>query len=198
LRVVAGRLGGRRLGSPPAGVRPTSDRVREALFARLEPLEDLRVLDLFCGTGGLGIEAISRGASRVVFVDRARSSIQAVRENLASLGVEDGFEILRSDAGSSLRRLAKAEERFDLVLADPPYEAGGIAALLEALAASGLLESQAVVVVERAKRHVLGPVEGLELIDERRYGDTVIDRYVPQTAGGSEEAEADDQIGKPG
>jgi len=193
LRIVAGQLGGRRLASPPAGVRPTSDRVREALFARLEPLEGARVLDLFCGTGALGIEALSRGAARVVFVDRARRSIQVLRENLASLGVEEHIDIVRADARSALRRLAEAAERFDLVLADPPYEAGGIVELLEELAASELLEPDAVVVVERSKRHSLGPVEGLELLDERGYGDTVIDRYGLHAAGGSEEAQADDQ-----
>lgn len=192
MRVVAGKLGGRRLASPPEGVRPTSDRVREALFARLEPLGEARVLDLFCGTGALGIEAFSRGASRVVFVDRARRSIEVLRQNLASLGMDEEVTVVRADAASALRRLTQAGERFDLVLADPPYEAGGIGELLEALAASTLLEPDAVVVVERAKRHSLGPVAGLELLDERAYGDTVIDRYVLHGADAADEREGDD------
>ena len=118
LRVVAGTLGGRRLYTPVgARTRPTADRVREALFSILGPVDGLRVLDLFAGSGALGIEALSRGAASATFVDSSSQAVAAVRRNLEALGVEG--EVGRRDA---LRWLAGAEGPYDLVFADPPYD----------------------------------------------------------------------------
>lgn len=175
VRIIAGRLRGRKLGPTPPGVRPTSDRVREALFGRLGDVRGWRVLDLYCGTGALGIEALSRGAESLVAVDRSLRSIAATERNLASLGLGDDARTLKMDARGALRRLGREGARFDLILADPPYaEQAELAPLLESVADAGVLDAHGVVVVECAKRHALAPVGGLAVEDTRSYGDTSI------------------------
>lgn len=176
LRVTGGRLGGRRLRVPRGGLRPTSDRIREAVFGRLENLEGAAVLDLYAGTGALGIEAISRGASSAVFVERAARCLSVLRDNVSALGLDDAVQIVSGDAPRAVRRLGKAGERFDLVLVDPPYASAEAPRALEALVAAGVLARGATVVVERGRCHPLPVVRGLALLDERRYGDTVITR----------------------
>jgi 16S rRNA (guanine(966)-N(2))-methyltransferase RsmD len=166
-------------------VRPTADRVREALFARLGPLHEARVLDLYAGSGALGIEAISRGAASVVFVERAPRSLAALRENLASLGLGDRARVQPGDAARVIRRLAAEGARFDLVLLDPPYASGEIARALGALRRAGLLAPGATLVIESGRRHPLPAVAGFEVRDQRRYGDTLITRLAEEAAGGS-------------
>lgn len=174
MRVVAGELRGRRLASPPrrsAAVRPTSDRAREALFAILGDVSDLRVLDLFCGTGALAIEALSRGAASAVLVDQEP---RLARRNVAALGVGERSVVVRSDV---LRYLERATERFDLVLCDPPYGlAGRLAPDLDRLLPPRLAEG-ARVVVESAARE---PLElDLPLLRERGYGEALIRIHGP-------------------
>jgi len=209
VRVISGRLRGRRLVAAPAGarrrrddraaggadrgaragrlptpvgdaVRPTSDRVREALFGRLGELEGARVLDLFAGTGALGIEALSRGAAYAVFVERAPAALVALRANLAALGLEGTARVVRGNAVAAVARLGRAGERFDLILLDPPYASGEAAPALRALVASGALAPDATVVVESGRRHPVPPVPGLRRVDERRYGDTVLLTLAPE------------------
>ena len=164
MRVVAGRYGGRTLKAPRGReVRPTADRVREALFSILGPLDGLAALDLFAGTGALGIEALSRGAASCVFVD---VDTRPVLANLEALGID--AEVRRGRALGAL----KSDDQYDLVLLDPPYrDAARLGPeLTEAL--PGVLSSAARVVSESDRRH---PLElGLPLSDERRYGDTLI------------------------
>jgi 16S rRNA (guanine966-N2)-methyltransferase len=188
MRVTGGRLGGRRLVAPPSGVRPTADRVREALFARLSDLDGVCVLDLYAGTGALGIEALSRGAERAVFVERSNASLSVLRRNLRTLELDAHARVMRADVRSALRRLA-GEERFDLVLADPPYEDQELAAPLALLVSGGLLAPGATVVVERSRRHPLPSVEGLVSHGSRRYGDTEIEWLAPGDAPPAEEGE---------
>ena len=164
MRVVAGRYGGRTLKAPRGReVRPTADRVREALFSILGPLDGVRVLDLFAGTGALGIEALSRGAAGCVFVDVDTRPVEA---NLEALGIV--AEVRRGTALSAL----KAGDQYDLVLLDPPYrDAARLGPqLTEAL--PPVLGASARVVSESDRRHPLDL--GLPLLDERRYGDTLI------------------------
>jgi pantetheine-phosphate adenylyltransferase len=167
-------------------VRPTADRVREALFARLEPLEGLRVLDLYAGSGALGIEALSRGASRAVFVDRSGASLATLRRNLRELDLEDRARIVRGDAGAALARLA---EPFDLVLLDPPYASRQTPRVLAALAQSGVLAAGATLVVESSWQEAPAETAGLVVVDRRRYGDTMLTRLVqpddPEEARGT-------------
>ncbi len=172
MRVVAGQLRGRRLIAPPGrGTRPTSDRVREALFSILGPLDGVRVLDLFAGSGALGIEALSRGAAHVTFVDSGPRALAAIQRNLETLGVA-GAEaaVSRRDALRFLREQDGA--RFDLVFADPPYSsARELAAPLSELLPP-LLAPEARIVTESDKRT---PLElALPLVLERAYGDTRI------------------------
>ncbi len=131
MRVIAGRFGGRRLVAPKGRTttRPTSDRVREAIFSMLGDLgeeEDARVLDLFAGTGALGIEALSRGAARAVFVERDGAALAALRANLSALGLgEERAEVRRGEALAALRSARERAETYDLVLIDPPYRRAG-------------------------------------------------------------------------
>jgi 16S rRNA (guanine966-N2)-methyltransferase len=175
MRVTGGRLGGRRLVAPPSGVRPTADRVREALFARLRDLDGVCVLDLYAGTGALGIEALSRGAERAVFVERSNASLAALRRNLLALELDACARVMRGDVRSALRRLAGEREHFDLVLADPPYDDREIATPLSLLVSGGLLAPGATVVVERSRRHPLPSIAGLVSQGSRRYGDTELE-----------------------
>ena len=172
MRVVAGLYRGRRLVAPAGSdTRPTSDRVREALFSVLGPsVHGARGLDLFAGSGALGIEALSRGAQQAVFVDRSPKAIQAIRTNLTTLGI-DG-DVRPMEARAALRAASARREAYDLVFLDPPYRR---AAELGRELSEGLiavLAPRARVVTESDRR---APLElDLPLADERRYGDTVI------------------------
>lgn len=174
MRVIAGRLGGRRLVAPRGlATRPTTDRVREALFSALGPLGGASVLDLYAGTGALGIEAISRGAQRAVFVESARPALTALRENLAAL---DLGAVTRVLAQPVARPLPPGAGPFDLVFADPPYAAlAEIPPLLAALAPA--LAPGARVVLEHASRDAAPALAGLAARPTRVYGDTAITLY---------------------
>jgi 16S rRNA (guanine966-N2)-methyltransferase len=169
MRVVAGRHRGRRLESPSGRwTRPTADRVREAVFSILGPIEGARVLDLFAGSGALGIEALSRGAEGAAFVDRDARAVGAIRRNLEALGIA-GASVHRRDAVAFLRA---ATGPYDLVFVDPPYDSAPRLArpLSEALPA--VLSDDARIVTESDKRT---PLElELPLERERLYGDTRI------------------------
>jgi 16S rRNA (guanine966-N2)-methyltransferase len=177
MRVIAGQWGGRRLRAPAgAGTRPTSDRVREALFSVLGGrVEGARVLDLFAGSGALGLEALSRGAAEATFVDSAPAAIRVVRANLEAFGAD--AEVRRADARRFLGGASAAARQYDLVFLDPPYRLAGslgseLTATLPAVLAPG-----AAVVAESDRR---APLElGLPILDERRYGDTLIRIHAP-------------------
>ena len=178
LRVVGGRLSGRRFRVPQGEVRPTSDRVREALFGRLGNLEGVRVLDLYAGSGALGIEAISRGAVEATFVEREAPTLVVLRANLAALGIDPIASVAPGDVPAVVRRLGRGKERFDLVLIDPPYASEEPTRAFEALIGAAVLSPGAMLVLERDRRHPSPKVEGLAEVDERRYGDTVVARFV--------------------
>ena len=173
VRVTGGSLAGRRLSRAPEGVRPSADRLRESLFARLGTCEGLRVLDLYAGAGTLGIEALSRGALEVVFVERSARSLAALRANLRALELEDRSRVMRGEVGAVQRRLGRALERFDLILLDPPYGQGVAEPALRGLVDAGRLAEQGVVILERSRHHPVDDVPGLVSGDERRYGDSV-------------------------
>ncbi len=186
VRIIAGAFRGRPVQAPRGrATRPTSDRVREALFSILGDVTDLEVLDLFAGSGALGLEALSRGARSVVFVDEARAALGALRANVTGFGVEARARIVPGDARGALRRLAREERRFELVFLDPPYADRGAADLLEALATTGVLAPGAWIVLEHAARDAApgAPAlpEGLEARFMRAYGDTALTFYRAQT-----------------
>lgn len=185
LRVTGGSLSGRRFRAPREGVRPTAERVREALFARLGDLAGLRVLDLYAGSGALGIEAISRGAVSALFVERDARVLAVLKQNLASLGLDRIARVAAGDVPAVLQQLGREGVRADLALIDPPYASDESARTFHALVGSGILCAGARVVLERDKRDASPQVEGLAALDERRYGDTVVARF---TAGESDTA----------
>jgi 16S rRNA (guanine966-N2)-methyltransferase len=172
VRVVAGRFGGRRLAAPPGrGTRPTSDRVREALFSILGArVAGARVLDLFAGSGALGLEALSRGAAHATFVESAPAALAALRANVATLGAD--AEVVRADALRWLRGASTDARQYDLVFLDPPYRrAAALGAELSSLLPA-VLAPGALVVAESDRR---APIElTIHTTDERRYGDTLI------------------------
>jgi 16S rRNA (guanine966-N2)-methyltransferase len=177
MRVIAGTHRGRTLKAPPGeSTRPTSDRVREALFSILgDRVRDARVLDLFAGSGALGLEALSRGASAATFVDDDPKAIAAVKANLETLKAV--AEVRRGDALRFLTGASKTGAQYDLVFLDPPYRLAERFApsLSEALPA--VLAREAVAVAESDRRAPLAL--DLQLQDERRYGDTLIRIYGP-------------------
>jgi 16S rRNA (guanine966-N2)-methyltransferase len=173
-RLISGIAGGRRLKVPRTGVRPTGDRAREALFNSLSHLVDLHgaaVLDLYAGSGALGLEALSRGASTVVFVESAPGVLPVLAENLATVGLPGG-RVIRGSVPTVVGGAPPA--RFDLVLADPPYTtpADEVLTVLRSLAEGGWFAPEAVVVVERSSREEPWewptPLTGLR---DRRYGE---------------------------
>jgi 16S rRNA (guanine966-N2)-methyltransferase len=170
MRVIAGELRGRKLAVPTgAGTRPTADRVREALFSILGDLSGARVLDLYAGSGALGIESLSRGASGAVFVDSAPAAITAIRANLSNLGIDGSVH--RRDALAWLAAAAGGPP-FDLVFADPPYDSALATGPPLAERLPAVLSPAAVIVTESDKR---APLElPFELLRERTYGDTRI------------------------
>ena len=177
LRVVAGSVGGRRLVAPKSGTRPTADRVKEALFASLgaDRVTGASVLDLYAGSGALGIEALSRGAASAVFVDRDRHAETAIRDNLATTGFEANATVSRAPVRKFLER-TRREQAFDLVFLDPPYDidAREFALTLRALAEPGALAPGATVVIESSRRSPPGLPEGWSVGWERAYGDTLL------------------------
>lgn len=171
MRVIAGTLGGRRLRAPRGtATRPTSDRVREALFSILGDVSGARVLDLFAGSGALAIEALSRGAREATLVDSSAAAVKAIRANLEALSLR--AEVRRRDWRSALREASQAGRQYDLVLLDPPYRLAATigdeltTALAPVLAPGGRVAS------ESATRAPL--LLGLPLSRERRHGDTTI------------------------
>ncbi len=178
-RIIAGEAGGRRL-TVPAGeaVRPTSDRVKESVFSALGPgrLVGARVLDLYAGSGALGLEALSRGAAEAILVDRDPAAARAIRANIETLGF-GGRAVLRQSSVTTLLAGPRPAEPFDLALLDPPYDtpAADVEAVLRLLAEREWLTPDATVVVERAANSSpLGWPAGWGSTWERCYGDTLV------------------------
>ena len=182
MRITGGERRGIRLASfKGERIRPTSDRVREAIFDLIGQYTiGLRVLDLFAGTGALGIETLSRGARRVVFVDNSPESLKLIRRNLALCGYESASTLLKKDLTRGLpavRDLGQ-EEGVDLVFADPPYKKGYLLPILSELSVSSFLSSRATIVAEAGKEeHLPDTVGNLSLAKTRVYGDTKICIY---------------------
>lgn len=182
MRVIAGVAGGRRLKGPggasgaAGGMRPTADRVKESVFAILgAAVEGAVVLDLFAGTGALGIEALSRGAERALFVDKSPRALRLIRENLALTGLAGGAEARCQAAAQALDQLGRRGDRFDLIFADPPYGEGWVERLLSNPALPGLLAGGGRIVLERSRKEEM-PFDAAKWACARqaRYGETVV------------------------
>lgn len=183
MRIIAGTFGGRRL-HPPKGtaIRPTADRVREAIFSIIGPaVAGAKVLDLFAGTGAMGLEALSRGASRTTFVDQSRHAVQLIRHNVELCRIADRVSVIQGSVNQVIPRLAAQQEAFDLIFIDPPYGRNTIQQTLRIL--GEVARPGTIVVAEHASRDLL-PVQLHEWSRtvERHYGDTLVSFYI--RAGG--------------
>jgi 16S rRNA (guanine966-N2)-methyltransferase len=176
MRVIAGSLKGRRLVTPAGDrTRPTADQVRLALMDTLTPwLPDARFLDLFAGAGGVGLEALSRGAAHATFVERAAPALAALRRNVQALGVADRTRVLPLEAVRAVSRLAGEGAQFDLVFLDPPYEGDLASPVLERLAASNLLAPAAMVIAQHFTKRPPAHPGALHAFRTRRFGETTL------------------------
>ena len=173
MRVIAGRLKGRRLKTPTwEGLRPTSDKLRETLFNILAPrVTGARVLDGYAGTGAVGIEAVSRGAAHVTFIENNRRAAALIGENLKACGVEEGYTIRCADVIAALNGLPAADT-FDLILLDPPYDIENVTAALDA--AAGRVARDGLVVLERATRREPAEPAALRRVRDVKSGDSTL------------------------
>jgi 16S rRNA (guanine(966)-N(2))-methyltransferase RsmD len=189
LRVIGGSASGRRLHTPRGlTVRPTSDKVKEALFNILSntlgPLDGCEVLDIFAGTGNLGIEALSRGAKNAVFIDSSRNSTAIISQNLSLTGFTDRSQVILKDFCQALGLLESAGRIFQLVFLDPPYQKGLIEKCLEQLQKSSIIDAKTVVVAEFSSREDIAYCHGcLQQIDKRVYGDTALAFFTTMQKG---------------
>jgi 16S rRNA (guanine966-N2)-methyltransferase len=170
MRIIAGKAKGRRLSTPKRGTRPMTGRARESVFAVLgERIVDAAVLDLYAGSGSLGLEALSRGAASAVFVERSPAAIGCLNENIASVGLGG-----TARSGDVAKVIGRIEGPFDVVFVDPPYadDDSDVAQVLARLAS--ILASDGVIVVHRQGSGVPHPPDFLTSVDERRYGDAVV------------------------
>lgn len=180
LRIISGEKRGRLLKTPEGcSTRPTSDRVKESLFNILQGrMAAARVLDLFAGSGSLGLEALSRGARQAVFVEKDPKAAAILRSNCDALGYGDKSEILVKDAAAALALLAGRHASFDVILMDPPYDRCLEAPILEAVSAQGILDPQGIFVLEHLTWDPMPEaVASLSRRDCRRYGNTSISFY---------------------
>lgn len=177
MRIIGGDHRGRKLRPVPGrGIRPTADRTREAVFNILgDRVWGAVVLDLFAGTGALGLEALSRGAAEAIFVDRMPAALRTLSQNIADLGLDDRTRVIRWDLSRHLAPLTKRRPPFDLVFLDPPYAKGLLGPVLSRLAAAECLAPDARLVVEHpAEESPPETVASLRLVDRRRYGKTLV------------------------
>ena len=174
MRVISGRFGGRRLAPVISDLRPTADRLRESLFNVLhDRVSGSRWLDLFAGSGAVGIEAISRGARWVTFNDRDPRAVELTRTNLEICGIRDGFEVVNQDAFRLVTRLRPSEE-LDFIFLDPPYDFGRYRKLLEKIVGSSLLSKKTWIILEVFKKTPVEVIpEGLSHLRSLRAGDSL-------------------------
>jgi 16S rRNA (guanine966-N2)-methyltransferase len=180
MRVISGSARGRTLKAVPGmSTRPTTDKVKEAIFSMIGPYFDGgQVLDLFAGTGGLGIEALSRGMDKGIFIDIEKKSLDTVQHNLETAGFKDKAEVYRNDAERALKLLAKRELQFDLVFLDPPYKMKVISELVSAMDEQAMLKPNVIVVVEHDAADILPEfINSLKQIRRAGYGDTAVTIY---------------------
>jgi len=182
MRVISGRFKGRRLKTPAwEGLRPTSDKLRETLFNVLaRRIEGARVFDGFAGTGAIGIEALSRGAAHVMFVEKNPRAIALIDENLTVCGVEEGYTIRCAEVVAALGALP-ATDAFDLILLDPPYDIADVNTVLDT--AAHRLRADGLIVLERATRRDPGEAAGLRRVRDLKSGDSTLTLYMCREPG---------------
>lgn len=187
LKIVGGAAKGRKLRSPKtSSIRPATAKVRESMFQILGDLSNLEVLDLFAGSGAVGLEALSRGAKEVVFVDSGQAAVSLLFENLEKLGFLNQAYVLKKKAKTAIEILVKKKRSFDLIFVDPPYDCGLVQATLRQLERSTLLAPEGLLLCEHSPRELPEATEGLEKVDERHYGQTFVSFFKRKTVSPAE------------
>jgi len=181
MRIIGGKYKGKRIKSLPKRedtklLRPTTDRVKESVFSILNNyLEGVKFLDLFAGTGNVGIEALSRGAGKVIFVENDKRFCKLIKENLEKLGVErDRYEVICDDYVNALKRLARRGEKFDFIYADPPYEKGFYTRIVHMVKNLSLLDEDGLLILEEPKKSPFLPDNEEWIVERRGYGTTLV------------------------
>ncbi|MFY9177567.1 MAG: 16S rRNA (guanine(966)-N(2))-methyltransferase RsmD [Caldicoprobacterales bacterium] len=180
MRIIAGRSKGRILESIKGrNTRPTSDKVKEALFNIIQGrIPESIVLDIFAGTGNLGLESLSRGANRAIFIDNDIKAVKTIKRNCYNLGYEKQSEIYRNDAARGLTELSKRDILFDIIFMDPPYGRGYEEPLLQLIYDLNILHNDGIIVIEHDSKTVLPiRIAGLYCYDSRKYGGTGVSFY---------------------
>lgn len=178
MRIISGKYGGRKLKAFKADhIRPTTDRVKETLFNKIQAyLGDARVLDLYAGTGSLGLEALSRGASHVVAVELNRKSQSIIKQNVQLLKIQDEYELVGDDVFKYLKYVS--EQKFDVIFVDPPFTKAIAHDSMEALAAADILSENGVLAIESSKQERIDDdYAGLELLDRKNFGDKYLSLF---------------------
>lgn len=175
MRIIGGKSGGRILRSVRgSSTRPTSDRVKESLFNILHSVKGKSFLDLFAGTGNIGLEAMSRGAEKVVFIEKSRSCGEAIKKNIFLCGGASVCSILEMSVERGLKLLAERNEKFDIVFADPPYRKGMVSKTVCWIKNSDLTTEAGIIIIQHSKMEALRGDSTCHLFDQRIYGDTMI------------------------
>lgn len=179
VRVISGSARGLKLNTPGDDrVRPTTDRVKESMFNIVQDwVYDSQVLDLFAGSGALGIEALSRGASQAVFCDNSLDSIKIIKSNIEKARVVDRSQIVSGDFKRCLRDMEAKNQSFDMIFVDPPYYEGLFEEVLDTIRSCKILKKDGIVIVEHDAKRPIGQVEGLEVYKEKKYGITMLTFY---------------------
>ena len=179
VRVISGSARGLKLNTPGDDrVRPTTDRVKESMFIIVQDwVYDSQVLDLFAGSGALGIEALSRGASQAVFCDNSLDSIKIIKSNIEKARVVDRSQIVSGDFKRCLRDMEAKNQSFDMIFVDPPYYEGLFEEVLDTIRSCKILKKDGIVIVEHDAKRPIGQVEGLEVYKEKKYGITMLTFY---------------------
>ncbi len=176
MRVIAGEFKGRHLKAVPgSNTRPTSDKVKESIFHMLGPFfEGGLCLDLFAGSGSLGIEAVSRGMDKVIFIEKSSVAIRMIHKNVEMLKIESQCEIYRNDAFRALQILSKKNLQFDLIILDPPYDKGLYQKVIDYIAEKDLLQSKGKLYIEhRPEQKISYNIERFERLTEKKYNETI-------------------------
>jgi 16S rRNA (guanine966-N2)-methyltransferase len=177
MRIIGGEARGRPIRLPgECRIRPTADRVKKSLFDILHPVTGKSFLDLFAGSGNVGLEALSRGAHFAVFVERDVRLVEVIRKSLAQIGFSERAEVIAADAGRGLGHLVQRGTRFDILFADPPYDEGLARETLQWLGKGDVLTENGIVVLQHSVREKLegSQAQVLVIADQRRYGDTML------------------------
>lgn len=179
VRVISGSARGLKLNTPGDDrVRPTTDRVKESMFNIVQDwVYDSQVLDLFAGSGALGIEALSRGASQAVFCDNSLDSIKIIKSNIEKARVVDRSQIVSGDFKRCIRDMEAKNQSFDMIFVDPPYYKGLFEEVLDTIRSCKILKKDGIVIVEHDVKRPIGQVEGLEVYKEKKYGITMLTFY---------------------